>query len=980
MTAIITIGSHRLTSAAGQVLAATADNRLGSLVAPDRAILPVGHIRFAPGVFREEWIGQTCLMSMGDITGEPVLYGRVAPKLVTRTADYTEVKLYANIFNRSRAYTNPTAQPLNDLAEEIARVEAVPYLFADYLADDDVPMGSASIIEPRPVLDVLSGILFESFWDLGFIVQNNAGVYSTQAKAFTRSPDTATVPTFRDPLAWDIQHDPNPRGTICNRLILYTELATETYQDAASVVEQGAQERQIDLSYLSGDESAAWAARYLARFSQQQIYIRASFARFVEVGALFKASFEQGIVQLAPHHAAGASGDIYQVRAASYDLVRGVSTVLVWRVWDDPADQAAIRADVTGPPRTPPPEEQTCYFAATTAVRAALPPLPAQSWLENTNVNYRPPLCSDIPEQPTLDTPYIWSLTRQFSLNPHTATAWDYVEVVDELGTFKPSFGSALYEFKEDVGIVQIVLPEADYTGADTLAYYVSFPGDASWLSFDTATRTIEGAASLEQVRAEPYVFDYTVRTIPTTQGEEPQTATTRVALTVVPMIHHVPPPSSIFVLPTDITNTSMVVRWGAPDEQDAQYDEIDGYEVHYTIQGNDDWSIQVVSGASMRHAALSGLQPCQPYQIKVKSIASENAHERHIEDSAFVATTATTTGICRDALTAPTNLRVDFYRGFFSGRGANSRLTLSWDRPLPANVQVTNYVIALFASPHATTPLRELGREIATSTDLAIFLGTSLVNAGGTWTVAVKAISGLPDTYRDSGWSQPLQVNALPRTPTEGTSVFREKPRLPDILAGGVDAITEVSARLAGTLSTDLRLPANAPSFAGRAEYQIVPASQTGWDNPKIIREIVPVEERNVHATPSELSPGTEYKWRVRAAAIPTGDKRESNWSNGSNFTTLGTAPTRTAVPVAGGLTGTPGAANSQRATLSWSWNTSLSGADGLGGFLLRYWRTSAGKSTATTVDLPPSTRSLGSDGLDGFGGLYMDPGERSP
>ena len=133
MTAIIQIGDARLTSAAGQVLAATADNRLGSLVAPDRAVLPVGHIRFAPGVFSEEWIGQPCLMSMGDITGEPVLYGRIAPKLVTRTADYTEVKLVGAIANPSVSHIAPQEIGLVQHIRLFATSNSVPADFTDFL-------------------------------------------------------------------------------------------------------------------------------------------------------------------------------------------------------------------------------------------------------------------------------------------------------------------------------------------------------------------------------------------------------------------------------------------------------------------------------------------------------------------------------------------------------------------------------------------------------------------------------------------------------------------------------------------------------------------------------------------------------------------------------------------------------------------------------------------------------------------------------
>lgn len=342
MSAIVQIGTTRLTSGDGAVLQASASSYLGNWTIPHYAILPDGRIRFAPGVFQESWINQQCLLSMGDITGEPVLYGRIRPKRVERTADYVEVRLSADILNRAIPYINATAQSLDDLAEEIARAQAVPYQFVDYLADSNVPTGTANIDKPFPVLNILSGILFESFWDLGYIVQNNAGVYSVQAKAFDRSPSVDNVKTFRDPLKWSIWHDPNPHGTACNRLVLARDGVTKTYEDTALATAEGVNEHGRLLLYISPSEMDQWAARYMARFSQQQIYIRATFQGAILIGEVFKAAFGQGILQLAPHRAGGGSGDNYQVRRAEYDLVRGTTEVTALRVWHDPANQAAL--------------------------------------------------------------------------------------------------------------------------------------------------------------------------------------------------------------------------------------------------------------------------------------------------------------------------------------------------------------------------------------------------------------------------------------------------------------------------------------------------------------------------------------------------------------------------------------------------------------------------------------------------------------
>ena len=76
----------------------------------------------------------------------------------------------------------------------------------------------------------------------------------------------------------------------------------------------------------------------------------------------------------------------------------------------------------------------------------------------------------------------------------------------------RPAFANRLYEYTEDVGIVEITLPEAAYHGTDPLRYSVSdLP---NWLAFNQQTRQVEGAITLEEVRTEPYVWRYKVETV----------------------------------------------------------------------------------------------------------------------------------------------------------------------------------------------------------------------------------------------------------------------------------------------------------------------------------------------------------------------------------------------------------------------------------------------------------------------------------
>ena len=414
-----------------------------------------------------------------------------------------------------------------------------------------------------------------------------------------------------------------------------------------------------------------------------------------------------------------------------------------------------------------------------------------------------------------------------------------------------------------------------------------------------------------------------------------------------------------------------MVVRFTGADTQADGYSFIEKYRVGYTIQDEDDWQWVYTPTAGRRHVALSDLSPCQPYQVKVQAIATEASQW---DDSSYEETVATTTGVCREAMAAPTGLTAAVVRGSLDDphtpgdQSSDTTITLSWALGTPATVAVTKYLIGLFASPDDVRPTRILGESLGLSVRLDQLLGEGTVNSGGSWVVAVKAQSSQPQAFRDSPWSSRYQVSVLPR---DRISVLTSP------YPGGIDERQQTSARLAATIDRNLRDRNELRAYSGKMRVQVALTSDTQWRSPIEKDYNVSAFSQFLHAIVRNLTCGNAYKWRIRALAKPLAQQRRELqaigletqissflfahgvWRGGSNFQSAAcdTGVTVTAVPVATGLTGTP-AADGRSATLAWTWNAATSGADGLGGFLIRYWKQSADPATATEIDLEPSAR----------------------
>ena len=601
------------------------------------------------------------------------------------------------------------------------------------------------------MLDTLNHALYEAFWDLGFVVVESSGTYSTQAKAFTRSPDTSAVPTWRDAIGQpEIAQDPHPQGTACNRLVLKGPTEDETYPYLTTPLGDVV-ERFVGLSFIAADATRQWASRFLARFHRKQVYIRASFARFVEIGETFKASFEQGILRLAPHHAAGGAGDIYQVRRVDYDLVRGISTVLAWQVWDDPANQAAIEPETTTRGVRAPLQTQVCYFAATTAIRSLLPDLPAQDWVQNTNPDYRPPGCSDAPLEPTDEMPHIWRLTREYSIDPLTATAWDYDDTpFASLPVNRPRFAQRSYHYIRGPHLIDIQLPDAEYLGREPLVYALGdIDNREEWLNYNAATRRLSGSGE-GRIADEPYGFTYTVSTAHGRTNEPEYADTVQVWLQVAE-ITTCPKPTNVRAPADTIGDTNVVVWWDMDDEH-PNYNDVSGYRIGWTIKGEEDWDYQTVPGRSRRFEALGNLCSGETYTFTVQALCGETATGG--EEGEFTLTGQK----CANVVTAPTGISVAVVQtGITITQYA--LLTLNFTNGIPS-ARISKYEFQL--RKRGATAWSEPHETLSSGRDIVQHIPRNDLVRGGTWQLRMRSISG-DSEWLSSDWTAPIEFTVAP-------------------------------------------------------------------------------------------------------------------------------------------------------------------------------------------------------------------------
>ena len=373
----VTDRAQYLTSDTGDIIAAAVRSRLPRLLTHDRALIPRAYLKLRPHSVSSSIYGKLCLLHMGD---DEVLYGRIRPGGFTRSEGVIGLKIDTEIENPSRTYETPATQSLPQLARTLCTHFSVPRDDGGFWdLDPSLPQGRVNQQTPRPVLDMVSAAIWEAGWDMRIAplkTVHNAGqsdetiTYSSRIEAVQRYTDKGTnTPVKLHPLTWRFRGD-DGRSQV-NSLTLGQD---RQYENTASKDQYGILPQRFSLSFVSPSTASqgVWAAVYLNRFKEVQTYLDATFAGYMKPGDRFVAQFLlDDPMGIAPED---GDGDVYQVRAAVYDLVAGTSKVTAVKVLDVTDPTEGITPTWTGGGVQS--VAQTCYLAATTAVKDDLPALP----------------------------------------------------------------------------------------------------------------------------------------------------------------------------------------------------------------------------------------------------------------------------------------------------------------------------------------------------------------------------------------------------------------------------------------------------------------------------------------------------------------------------------------------------------------------------------------------------------------------------
>ena len=532
---------------------------------------------------------------------------------------------------------------------------------------------------------------------------------------------------------------------------------------------------------------------------------------------------------------------------------------------------------------------QQAYTAEATDIRADLVAVLRETFrqtsADNVNPNFLPPGGASDPQWPTVDKPYIWLWERNYSTDEDEATAWEPKEVIDRRSNYIPTFDQASFLRYMTAGTtLEVEMPEANYgKDADHLLYGLEeIPADLGadirlggadgrLMSLKARLSLLEEGANVRLLK-----FIYTVLSEPEGSNVPPGTEF-KATLDVTIVVNRSGPKrvgagkNFRFHEDTGKSETSLLAIWGLPED----WKNGAGYDLHIRDageEGDTDLFFDIPDIHTL-HKQVVSLCPGTEYVGELITKAKDG-----YRDSEPVTARGTTDGSSRAALQSPavpTFTRITQTADEVS-RGLH-RISTAWVDPNNSYL-VQGYKVRFQRRGDAAWTVVD-ARLSSPWTGFTAAIGEEEWCEGGVWLVSVKALASAQAgaACAHSPWSDPGELTLPRANPTQSLDYTL-------FVVGGIDQIWDHGCRFGCSLTQrgSLSLFDN-EHFARKMRFEFMPVTAE-VDTVYLDMDVSPPTAWPlvIHALPSTLAAGTEYRCGVRALSNDLCKMNHSAWDYG--------------------------------------------------------------------------------------------------